>query len=134
MAFTIKNPPEFTVEVEQWTRETLADGEEMAKVIEKLLNNEIYNKSISEKVKGKILTGIAIPLSGWENLSYTIEDESITPESTVYIGYSYDSIPIAQKANIRGKAEMGRLVLTAKKMPSGNLLADEIRILNLREV
>ena len=44
MAFEIKTPPEFTVEIEQWNRETLADGIEMSKVIEKLLNNTIYNK------------------------------------------------------------------------------------------
>lgn len=48
MAFEIKNPPEFTVEIEQWNRETLADGIEMAKVIEKLLNNTVYNKHQNE--------------------------------------------------------------------------------------
>ena len=39
----IKNPPEFTTQVEQWTRETDADGEKMAKeVIEPMLNNDNY--------------------------------------------------------------------------------------------
>ena len=28
MAFVLKNPPEFTVEISQWTRETDADGAE----------------------------------------------------------------------------------------------------------
>ena len=37
----INNPPEFTEEVEQWTRETDADAAEMAKEIGKLLNNTI---------------------------------------------------------------------------------------------
>ena len=45
MAFIIKNPPEFTLEVERWTRETDADGAQMASnVIEPLLNNEVYLK------------------------------------------------------------------------------------------
>ena len=29
----IKDPPEFTTQVEQWTRETDADGEKMAKEV-----------------------------------------------------------------------------------------------------
>lgn len=46
----IKNPPEFTADVEQWTRETDADGEEMAKnVIEPLLNNDVYLKGEIER-------------------------------------------------------------------------------------
>ena len=49
MAFEIKNPPEFTLEVEQWTRETDADGSEMAKDIGKLLNNTVYLKSELER-------------------------------------------------------------------------------------
>ena len=31
MAFVIHNPPEFTLDVEQWTRQTKANGEQMAK-------------------------------------------------------------------------------------------------------
>ncbi len=39
MAFVIHNPPEFTLDVEQWTRQTKANGEQMAKnVIEPMLN------------------------------------------------------------------------------------------------
>lgn len=49
MAFIINDPPSFTTNIEQWDRETLADGSEMAKVIEKLLNNEIYNKAQNER-------------------------------------------------------------------------------------
>ena len=43
MAFVIHNPPEFTLDVEQWTRQTKANGEQMAKnVIEPMLNNDNY--------------------------------------------------------------------------------------------
>ncbi len=52
MAFEIKDPPEFTTDVEQWTRETDADGAQMAKVIEKLLNNEVFLKGLIEKLDG----------------------------------------------------------------------------------
>ena len=51
MAFIIKNPPEFTREVTQWTRETLADGAEMAEVPEALLNNDIYLKTQIERLE-----------------------------------------------------------------------------------
>ena len=47
MAFTIKNPPEFTLEIPQWDRDSLGDGIEMAKVPEALLNNEVYLKACS---------------------------------------------------------------------------------------
>ena len=55
MAFDIKNPPEFTTDVDQWTRETDADGAQMALVIEKLLNNEVFLKSLVEKLDGNAL-------------------------------------------------------------------------------
>ena len=63
MAFEIKTPPEFTVEIEQWNRETLADGIEMSKVIEKLLNNTIYNKHQRECQNHTTLVFLAA--SGW---------------------------------------------------------------------
>jgi len=43
MAFVMKDPPEFTLDVRQWNRNTVADGREMAQDIEKLLNNDYYN-------------------------------------------------------------------------------------------
>lgn len=49
MAFEIKNPPEFTTDIEQWTRETEADGTEMAKVIEKLLNNDVHANHTNQR-------------------------------------------------------------------------------------
>lgn len=88
---------------------------------------------VENKLIGKILTNVTIPLSKWNNLTYTIDNAAITQNSTVYIGYNFDSIPAAQKANIRGKTEAGRLVLAAKKLPAEDLKVDEIRILNLRE-
>lgn len=63
MAFEIKNPPEFTLEVEQWTRETDADGAEMAKVIEKLLNNDVYLKTELER-QGHIAL-VTLTVDGW---------------------------------------------------------------------
>ncbi len=64
MAFEIKNPPEFTLDVEQWTRETEADGAQMASgVIEKLLNNEVYNKASVERLRE--VTLVSLPAAGW---------------------------------------------------------------------
>lgn len=63
MAFVLKNPPEFTVEVNQWTRETDADGAEMAKEIEKLLNNEVYLKTELERQERVAL--VALSADGW---------------------------------------------------------------------
>ena len=63
MAFVLKNPPEFTMEVNQWTRETDADGAEMAKEIEKLLNNDFYLKTELERIDHVAL--VVLPASGW---------------------------------------------------------------------
>ena len=64
MAFIIKNPPEFTLEVERWTRETDADGAQMASnVIEPLLNNEVYLKSELEHQERVAL--VTLTAAGW---------------------------------------------------------------------
>ena len=64
MAFTIQNPPEFTLEVERWTRETDADGAQMASnVIEPLLNNEVYLKSELERQERVAL--VTLTAAGW---------------------------------------------------------------------
>ena len=64
MAFIIKNPPEFTLEVEQWTRETDAAGEQMAKrVIEPMLNNEVYLKEEIERQEHIAL--VTLTADGW---------------------------------------------------------------------
>lgn len=63
MAFIIKEPPEFTLSVEQWNRETLADGAELAKVPEALLNNEVYLKGeIERQERVKLVT---LTVAGW---------------------------------------------------------------------
>ncbi len=64
MAFTIKNPPKFTLEVEQWTRKTRANGEQMAKgTIEPMLNNEVYLKTQLERQENVVL--VTLTASGW---------------------------------------------------------------------
>lgn len=63
MAFVIKNPPEFTMDIEQWNRETLADGVEMSKVPEALLNNEVYLKDEIERKEH--VTEITLTAAGW---------------------------------------------------------------------
>lgn len=67
MAFVLKNPPEFTMEVNQWTRETDADGAEMAQEIEKLLNNDFYLKTELERMDHVAL--VVLPVSGWTGSS-----------------------------------------------------------------
>ncbi len=95
-------------------------------------NSQVTRKELN-KVIGTILTNIEIPISGWQEQTYTIENAEITPVSTIYVGYAFDSIFAAQKANIRGKTEAGKLILSAKKTPAQTLVLDEVRILNLRE-
>ena len=63
MAFMIKNPPEFTLEIPQWDRDSLGDGIEMAKVPEALLNNEVYLKAVAERLEH--VTLVTLPASGW---------------------------------------------------------------------
>lgn len=63
MAFVIKNPPEFTLDIPQWDRETLADGVEMAKVPEALLNNEVYLLSLI--LRQRAVTYITLTAAGW---------------------------------------------------------------------
>lgn len=65
MAFIIKEPPEFTQEVTQWNRETLADGVEMAKELEKLLNNDVYLRSWIERIKAP--KHVSLTASGWSS-------------------------------------------------------------------
>ena len=70
MAFEIKDPPEFTTDVTQWNKKTLADGVEMAKEIEKLLNNEVYLKKEAEKLS--IPRNVTLLASKWST-SYPYE-------------------------------------------------------------
>lgn len=59
----VRNPPEFTMEVERWTRETDADGAAMAVVIGQLLNNTWFNKQENERQDRVILVTLAA--DGW---------------------------------------------------------------------
>ena len=59
----IKNPPEYTQEVERWTKDTDADGDQMAVVIEQLLNNTLYNKTLEERRQQPVLVNLSA--SGW---------------------------------------------------------------------
>lgn len=63
MAFIIKEPPVFTMAVEQWNRETLADGVELAKVPEALLNNDVYLKGEIERQECVKL--VTLTAAGW---------------------------------------------------------------------
>lgn len=126
----IKNPPVFTYDIEKWDQDTFADGPAMSAEIEKLLNNTAHNKKESERLAGKELKNIKIPIEDWKDLSYTIDDAAITAESDVVVCYAFDSIPSAQKANIRGRLEPGKLILVAKKLPNMELIIESIKIVN----
>lgn len=81
MAFIIKDPPEFTTNVTQWTRNTIADGVEMAKDIEKLINNDVYLKEhMSQKDAPPIQ--VSLPAAGWTGdtapYAQTVTVEGIT--------------------------------------------------------
>ena len=129
----IKNPPVFDLQVEKWDKTTRDNGEEMAVPIGKLFNNTLYNKAGIERLKGKELRSITVALSAWNNLSYTITDPVITPGSDIDVYFTFDTLPAAQKANIRGRQEQGKLVLVAKKLPAADLIIEKIKIVNPRE-
>lgn len=64
MAFQIKSPPEFTLDVEQWTKQTKANGEQMAKgTIQPLLENEVYLKTQIERQEHVAL--VTLTAAGW---------------------------------------------------------------------
>lgn len=82
MAFIeIKNPPEFTLDVEQWTRRTKANGEQMSKeAIEPLLNNDVYLKGEIERQERVVLVTLAA--AGWTGTaapySQTVNVQGVT--------------------------------------------------------
>lgn len=66
MAFcNVNNPPEYSMEIRKWDRDTLADGQEMAVEIEQLFNNTFYNKMVQEQHENPI--EISLPAAGWSN-------------------------------------------------------------------
>ena len=80
MAFTIKDPPEFTTNVPQWTRETLADGAEMAQVPEALLNNEVYLKGQVERLEH--VTEVTLTAAGWTGAAAPFSQTVNVPGAT----------------------------------------------------
>lgn len=102
MAFTIKNPPEFTLEVEQWTRDTEADGAEMAKVPEALLNNDVYLKNQIERQEN--VTLVTLLASGWSGSAAPYEQTVPVPgavegmEPTVWSALGDGADAATQKA------------------------------------
>ena len=67
MEFVMNNPPAFSLEVRKWSRTTKANGDEMAKDIEKLLNNDFYLKTELERMDHVAL--VVLPASGWTGSS-----------------------------------------------------------------
>lgn len=66
----VKNPPEFTEQIERWTRETDADGEAMAVPIEQLLNNTVYLREQSARQERNVI--VALSAGKWSvNAPYT---------------------------------------------------------------
>lgn len=64
MAFQIKSPPEFTLDIEQWNKQTKANGEQMAQgTIQPLLENEVYLKAQIERQEHVAL--VTLTAAGW---------------------------------------------------------------------
>lgn len=59
----VKSPPEFDDKIEKWDRDTYADGEKMGGVIEKLLNNTIYNNTEINRMTREV--ELTLRASGW---------------------------------------------------------------------
>ena len=59
---TIKDPKEFTLQIEKWNKQTLADGDAMGLVIEKLLNNDAFLDEMAKRV-----VEVSLPASGWSS-------------------------------------------------------------------
>ena len=59
---TIKDPREFTLQIEKWNKQTLADGDAMGLVIEKLLNNDAFLDEMAKRV-----VEVSLPASGWSS-------------------------------------------------------------------
>ena len=57
---TIKNPKEFTLQLAKWDKSTLADGDAMGALIEKLINNDAFLDEMAKRV-----VEVSLPASGW---------------------------------------------------------------------
>ncbi len=98
MAFHMKNPPEFTLDVRQWDRETDADGVEMAKDVEKLLNNDAYLKSNLEELEGNAV------LIGSKGVPGGVASLGSDGKVAQHVDYSkVDNVPAMTWGNVTGK-------------------------------
>ena len=98
MAFTMKNPPEFTLDVRQWDRETDADGVEMAKEIEKLLNNDAYLKENLEELEGNAV------VVGDKGVPGGVASLGSDGKVAQHVDYSkVDNVPAMTWGNVTGK-------------------------------
>ena len=73
---TIKNPKEFTLQIEKWSKQTLADGDAMGALIEKLINNDAFLDEMAKRV-----VEVSLPASGWSTtfpFSQTVAVEGFT--------------------------------------------------------
>ena len=90
MAFTIKDPPEWSTEITQWDQNTFADGSEMAKVPEALLNNEVWLKKEKERLEN--VTEVTLTAAGWTG-------DAAPYSQTVYVsGATADMEPLVVSA------------------------------------
>ena len=78
----------------------------------------------------KILSGIVVAPSSFTNGIAKITNSYFTPYSVVDVYFDEASIPIAKKAGIVVNSENGYLELKAKKIPTGNLTLETIRIMD----
>ena len=134
MAFTIKNPPEFTMEIPQWDRDTLGDCAEMAKIPEALLNNEVYLKAFAERLEH--VTPVTLRASGWTGdaapftQTVAVSGAAEGMEPMVVNGLADGASETEQKAYIKaygilcsGTAELGDGTATFKvyKKPASDI-------------
>ena len=98
MAFTMKDPPEFTLDVRQWDRETDADGVEIAKDIEKLLNNDAYLKDSLEELEGNAV------VVGDKGVPDGVASLGSDGKVAQHVDYSkVDNVPAMTWGNVTGK-------------------------------
>lgn len=125
MAFEIKSPPEFTTNIEEWSRETFADGAAMSNVPEKLLNNDVYLKTELERQEHTSL--ITLVSTGWTgdiapySQTVSVPDAVDGMEPTVVSALADGADEATQKAYVKafgiicgGTAELGNGQATFK--------------------
>lgn len=111
----IKTPPEFSSEIEKWDRDTLADGEKMGNVIEKLLNNTVYNNVGISRMNNEI--ELTLPASGWSAsapYTQTVDVPGLKETDKVLMMSAIKTDTAAATADIWDK--MGALVKAGKAL------------------